>query len=83
MNSARSSPDLNGLGFNGDSRPGDVLLSEQADRLSRLTATDWQKLRADLDQKQIRVVALDLPTSLMLAAPADEFTARMFWAVTA
>ena len=64
-----------------DSRPGDVLLIEQVDRLSRLTATDWQKLRADLDQKQIRVVALDLPTSWMLAAPADEFTARMFGAV--
>ena len=64
-----------------DSRPGAVLLIEQVDRLSRLTATDWQKLRADLDQKQIRVVALDLPTSWMLAAPADEFTARMFGAV--
>jgi DNA invertase Pin-like site-specific DNA recombinase len=66
-----------------DSRPGDVLLIEQVDRLSRLTATDWQKLRADLDQKQIRVVALGLPTSWMLAAPADEFTARMFWLSTA
>ena len=38
-----------------DSRPGDVLLIEQVDRLSRLTATDCQKLRANLDQKQIRV----------------------------
>src|SRR5271168_4754265 len=64
-----------------DSRPGDVLLIEQVDRLSRLTATDWQKLRADLDKKHIRIVALDLPTSWMLAAPADEFTARMFGAV--
>src|SRR5580658_5960848 len=64
-----------------DSRPGDVLLIEQVDRLSRLTATDWQKLRADLDQKQIRVVALDLPTSWMLAGPADDFTGRMFRAL--
>ena len=61
-----------------DSRPGNVLLIEQVDRLSRLTAADWQKLRADLDAKQIRVVALDLPTSWMLAGRADDFTGRMF-----
>jgi DNA invertase Pin-like site-specific DNA recombinase len=64
-----------------DSRPGDVMLIEQVDRLSRLTAADWQKLRADLDAKQIRVVALDLPTSWMLAGPADDFTGRMFSAL--
>jgi DNA invertase Pin-like site-specific DNA recombinase len=64
-----------------DSRPGEVLLIEQVDRLSRLTAADWQKLRADLDAKQIRVVALDLPTSWMLAGPADDFTGRMFSAL--
>src|SRR5271163_696781 len=66
-----------------DSRPGDVLLIEQVDRLSRLTAGDWQKLRAALDTKQIRVVALDLPTSWMMAGSADDFTARMFGAVNA
>ena len=55
----------------GDSKPGDVLLTEQVDRLSRLTDSDWRKLRAELDAKQIRVVALDLPTSWQLAAPAD------------
>src|SRR5271168_3234120 len=59
-----------------DSRPGDVLLIEQVDRLSRLTDGDWRKLRAELDAKHIRVVALDLPTSWQLAAPADQFTAR-------
>ncbi|BAI71828.1 hypothetical protein AZL_011900 [Azospirillum sp. B510] len=64
-----------------DSQPGDLILVEQVDRLSRLTAADWTRLRAELDQRQIRVVALDLPTSWMLAAPTDEFTARMFSAV--
>ncbi|MDK9698235.1 MAG: recombinase family protein [Siculibacillus sp.] len=64
-----------------DSRPGDVLLIEQVDRLSRLTTADWQRLRSDLDARQIRVVALDLPTSWMLATPADDFTGRMFAAV--
>ncbi|MGA9315012.1 MAG: recombinase family protein, partial [Solirubrobacteraceae bacterium] len=66
-----------------DSRPGDVLLIEQVDRLSRLTDGDWRKLRAELDSKQIRVVALDLPTSWQLAAPGDEFTSRMFAAINA
>ena len=64
-----------------DSRPGDVLLIEQVDRLSRLTNGDWQKLRAELDTKQVRVVALDLPTSWMLANTGDDFTTRMFSAV--
>ncbi|MFG1193374.1 recombinase family protein [Xanthobacter flavus] len=65
----------------GDCKPGDVLLIEQVDRLSRLTAADWARLRAELDARQVRVVALDLPTSWMLAAPADDFTGRMFAAV--
>lgn len=64
-----------------DSRPGDVLLIEQVDRLSRLTDGDWRRLRTELDNRQVRVVALDLPTSWMLATAADDFTARMFAAV--
>jgi DNA invertase Pin-like site-specific DNA recombinase len=63
------------------------LLVEQVDRLSRLTDSDWRKLRAELDAKldakQVRVVALDLPTSWQLAAPGDEFTSRMFAALNA
>src|SRR3984885_6093653 len=66
-----------------DSRPGDVLLVEQVDRLSRLTDSDWRKPRAELDAKQIRVVALDLPTSWQLAAEGDDFTKRMFAAINA
>src|SRR3954452_14383304 len=50
-----------------DSAPGDILLVEQVDRLSRLTAADWNKLRTELNARQIRVVALDLPTSWQLA----------------
>lgn len=66
-----------------DSKRGDVLLIEQVDRLSRLTNADWLKLRAELDTRQIRVVALDLATSWMLASGGDEFTRRMFAAVKA
>lgn len=65
-----------------DAHDGDILLVEQIDRLSRLTDGDWQKLKAELGAKHIRVVALDLPTSWTMAAKAgDEFTSRMFEAI--
>jgi DNA invertase Pin-like site-specific DNA recombinase len=65
-----------------DARPGDILLIEQVDRLSRLTAADWEKLKAELVSRHVRVVALDLPTSWMMAnTKADDFTARMFDAI--
>lgn len=65
-----------------DARPGDILLIEQVDRLSRLTASDWEKLKAELAARHVRVVALDLPTSwIMVKAKADDFTARMFDAI--
>ena len=63
-----------------DSKPGDILLCEQVDRLSRLTEADWRKLRATIDAKAVRIVALDLPTSWQLAS-GDEFTSRMFAAI--
>ena len=63
-----------------DSRPGDILLVEQVDRLSRLTEADWRRLRTAIDTRQIKVIALDLPTS-WLAASGDEFTSRMFAAM--
>ena len=67
-----------------DCQPGDILLVEQVDRLTRLNARDWEKLRRDISARNIRVVALDLPTSWMLArTQADDFTERMFDAVNA
>jgi DNA invertase Pin-like site-specific DNA recombinase len=64
-----------------DSQPGDVLLIEQVDRLSRLNATDWERLKAEIAAKRVRVVALDLPTSHQLAQTGDDFTARMLDAI--
>ncbi len=65
-----------------DSHAGDVLLIEQVDRLSRLNAADWDKLKTEIRSRQVKVVALDLPTSWMMLSPtADEFTQRMFEAV--
>ncbi|MCF4127543.1 recombinase family protein [Methylobacterium sp. SyP6R] len=65
-----------------DARAGDVLLVEQVDRLSRLTSDDWEKLKVEIAARSIRIVALDLPTSHMMAtAGPDDFTARVFEAV--
>lgn len=64
-----------------DCEPGDVLLVEQVDRLSRLSASDWARLRAEIGAKEVRIVALDLPTSWGLATDPDSFTCRMFAAV--
>lgn len=63
----------------GDASHGDMLLIENVDRLSRLNETDWATLKQALNKKQIKVVALDLPTSwLMTKAETDEFTESMF-----
>lgn len=65
-----------------DSQPGDILLTENVDRLSRLSGGDWEALKGELARKHVRVVALDLPTSwVMISAKTDDFTARMFDAI--
>lgn len=61
---------------------GDLLLVEQVDRLSRLQAEDWQKLRAMIEGKGIAIVALDLPTSWgQLDEKAEGFTGWMLKAM--
>lgn len=66
-----------------DAHKGDVLLVESIDRLSRLPTDDWAKLRAAIDSKGLRIVALDLPTSHqgMTDTTGDEFTGRMLAAI--
>lgn len=66
-----------------EAEPGDILLVEAIDRLSRLPQKEWTRLRAEIEDKGLRVVALDLPTSHIALAGniADEFTARMLDAV--
>ncbi|WP_062229091.1 recombinase family protein [Aureimonas frigidaquae] len=62
-----------------DSRPGDILLVEQIDRLTRLSVGDWASLKAEIQTRHVRIVSLDLPTSWAMATPgADEFTKRLF-----
>jgi len=63
-----------------DATKGDILLIEQVDRLSRLNEGDWDALKTKLKKKEIKVVALDLPTSWMMTT-TDETTGRMFAAI--
>jgi DNA invertase Pin-like site-specific DNA recombinase len=67
-----------------DCQHGDMLLIEQVDRLSRLNAEDWGRLKDEIRQRRVKVVALDLPTSWLMATDdADDFTGRMFEAINA
>lgn len=45
---------------------GDVLLVESVDRLSRLSQSDWETLKASIREKGLRLVIHDLPTSHQL-----------------
>lgn len=43
--------------------PGELLLVESVDRLSRLSQADWDTLKATIKAKGLRLVVADLPTS--------------------
>ncbi|MGV2049986.1 recombinase family protein [Agrobacterium sp. 22-209-1] len=65
-----------------DCQPGDTILVEQVDRLSRLNAADWERLKDQIRSRRVRVVALDLPTSWSLAtAGTDDIQSRMLDAI--
>ena len=66
-----------------DARESDVLLVESIDRLSRLPESDWKRLKAAIDSRGLRIVALDLPTSHqgIKDSGGDEFTNRMLGAI--
>ncbi|MCU6162262.1 recombinase family protein [Enterobacter bugandensis] len=66
-----------------DAEPGDVILIEQVDRLSRLDDAGWETLRKQIADKQLAVVSLDLPTShlALTSVASDEFTRSMLKAV--
>lgn len=46
-----------------DAQPGDVLLVESTDRLSRLESQDWDKLKSRINDAGISLVIMDLPTT--------------------
>jgi DNA invertase Pin-like site-specific DNA recombinase len=48
-------------------QPGEILLCESVDRLSRLSQVDWETLKATIKAKGLRLVIADLPTSWEMA----------------
>jgi len=68
-----------------ESRPGDVILVEQIDRLARLNQSDWDTLKSMLAEKKLAVVSKELPTSHMALkqGSGDEFTDSILRAVNA
>lgn len=46
-----------------DANPGDILLVEAIDRLSRLKRNEWKLLKAEIESKQVVIVAKSLPLS--------------------
>lgn len=60
----------------------DILLIEDIDRLSRLSSDDWEKLKNLINQRAIRVVAVNVPTTWQHLSPIqNEFDCRMFGAI--
>ena len=63
-----------------DCRHNDILLIEDVDRLSRLTGEDWNSLKKLIRQKDIRVMAINVPTT-WIASGSHDFDSRMFAAI--
>lgn len=63
-----------------DCQHNDILLIEDVDRLSRLAREDWNSLKKMISQKDIRVMAVNVPTT-WLASGHSDFDSRMFSAI--
>lgn len=62
---------------------GDVLLVESVDRLSRLNADDWAKLKRIIDDRGVVMVVVDLPTShaVLTGTSTGGFTGNILKAI--
>lgn len=54
-----------------DASPGDVLLVESVDRLTRLPRPAWEQLRNQIAAAGLQVVALDLPITHTVLKPSE------------
>lgn len=60
-----------------DAQDGDTLLVESVDRLSRLTQTDFEKLKQRIKDKGLKLVVADLPTTHALIKLDDSITSSI------
>ncbi|EXA63791.1 resolvase, N terminal domain protein [Acinetobacter baumannii 348935] len=65
-------PELNKL--LSEANQGDSLLVESIDRLSRLTQRDFQELKRRIQEKGLRLVVADLPTTYQMIQTSDSIT---------
>lgn len=63
--------------------PGDAILIEQIDRITRLSEEDWHKLKSIILTNRLKVISMDLPTSHNFATVDDEFQRWVLSAVNA
>lgn len=63
--------------------PGDAILIEHIDRITRLSEDDWHKLKSTIIENNLRIISMDLPTSYNLVSNDDEFQRRILSAVNA
>ncbi|MDM7069941.1 recombinase family protein, partial [Enterobacter hormaechei] len=65
-----------------EAQPGDLLLIEAIDRLSRLKHEEWAELKATLNSKGLVIISMDLPTSWqMVEMSANDLTKGILRAV--
>ncbi len=66
-----------------DAEPGDAIVIEQVDRLSRLDDNGWESLKKMIHEKSLSIISLDLPTShiALSKSSTDDFTRSMLRAV--
>ncbi len=65
-------PELNKL--LSEANQGDTLLVESIDRLSRLTQQDFQELKRRIQEKGLRLIVADLPTTYQMIQTSDTIT---------
>ncbi|ENX26885.1 MULTISPECIES: recombinase family protein [Acinetobacter] len=65
-------PELNKL--LSEANQGDPLLVESIDRLSRLTQQDFQELKRRIQEKGLRLIVADLPTTYQMIQTSDSIT---------
>ena len=60
-----------------ESMPGDILLIESVDRLSRLQQADFEILKQQIKEKGLRLIVSDLPTTHMQIRHDDTITTSL------
>lgn len=57
-----------------DASRNDIILIEHIDRLTRLNTADWAALKKKLEEKELRIVSLDIPTTWQALTPTETST---------